>query len=227
MIPIKNSAGINRMRQLKAMINKNIILKKRNMCNLVFELVFPFGCGLILFYIGYMFRCDPNNYPDTPGYCDTDVAKRTARTVNSIMIPIIMTLAIAIIFSFSGRFILTNIVADKETKMRETLRIMSLSRLSYASSYFIVQGCITFIQAVIMASLCFWNDIIFPDGGIMLIPILTCFGLANITFCMALSCLFGDSKLANQTGGILLILPVACYMYFVSTGIPGFAAAIS
>ena len=142
MIPIKNSAGINRMRQFKAMVNKNIILKKRNCCSLVFELCFPFGCGLTLWYIGELWKCDPEKYKDNPhyppNYCDTDISKRSSRSINSIFIPIMLTIAIAIIFSFSGRFILTNIVHDKETKMRETLRIMSLSRFSYLMSYFAV-----------------------------------------------------------------------------------------
>lgn len=78
-----------------------------------------------------------------------------------------------------------------------------------------------------MASLCFWSSIIFPGGGVLIIPILLVFGLANIAFCMALSTFFSDSKLANQTGGILLILPIACYMYLISIGVPGFSAQYS
>ena len=66
MIPIKQSAGVNKCRQLKAMINKNLILKKRNTCSLVFELLFPFVCGLLLFEIQNIFTCDPEEYPSPP-----------------------------------------------------------------------------------------------------------------------------------------------------------------
>ena len=70
MIAIKNSAGVNKMRQLKAMINKNWLLKKRNMWSLVFEFCFPFGCGVLLWYIGLIFDCKPEDHPNVKGYCD-------------------------------------------------------------------------------------------------------------------------------------------------------------
>ena len=49
-----------------------------------------------------------------------------------------------------------------------------------------------------MACLCFWSDKIFPEkNGVLLIPLLALFGLANINFSMVLSTIFSDSKLAN------------------------------
>lgn len=36
---------------------------------------------------------------------------------------------------------------------------------------------------------------------------------------MAVSTLFSDSKFSNQLGGVMLILPLGAYMYFMSTGI--------
>ena len=50
-------------------------------------------------------------------------------------------------------------------------------------------------------------------------PILILFALANITFSMAVSTLFSDSKFSNQLGGVLLFLPIGVYLYLVSTGI--------
>jgi len=38
-----------------------------------------------------------------------------------------LCLFIVIAFFFSGKYILTNVVADKENKMRETLKIMGLT----------------------------------------------------------------------------------------------------
>jgi hypothetical protein len=40
--------------------------------------------------------------------------------------------------------------------------------------------------------------------------------LGNLTFSMGLSTFFSDSKLANQVGSILLILPVAIYFNIVN-----------
>ena len=43
-------------------------------------------------------------------------------------------------FSSAVSFVLTQMVRDKETKMRETLKIMSMSRGAYMFSYFQAQG---------------------------------------------------------------------------------------
>jgi hypothetical protein len=56
------------------------------------------------------------------------------------IISIALCFMVAFIFSFSGRYILSNMVTDKETKMRETLRIMGLTQFNYAFSYFTIQG---------------------------------------------------------------------------------------
>jgi len=48
--------------------------------------------------------------------------------------------------------------------------------------------------------------------------ILIVFGFANISFSMALSTAFSDSKFSNQLGGVLLVLPVAIFLYYVSVG---------
>ena len=42
-------------------------------------------------------------------------------------------------------FILNQVVADKENKMRETLKIMSMGHAAYALSYVIVQGVFALI----------------------------------------------------------------------------------
>ena len=50
----------------------------------------------------------------------------------------------------TSRFILQQVVEDKQTKMRETLRLMSLSRLAYALSYLIFQAIFALISGTII-----------------------------------------------------------------------------
>ena len=69
---------------------------------------------------------------------------------SALFIPLCLVIFIVIAFFFSGRFILTNVVADKENKMRETLKIMGLTQLNYASSFLIVQGVISVFSAIII-----------------------------------------------------------------------------
>jgi len=56
----------------------------------------------------------------------------------------------AFCYSMTVCFILNEIVADKESRMRETLRIMSLDRLSYALSFFITQGFFALFTSSVM-----------------------------------------------------------------------------
>ena len=53
-------------------------------------------------------------------------------------------------------------VEDKEKKVRETLRLMSLSRFSYGVSIFLFQSIFAFLQGVILAFGLFNNEIFWP-----------------------------------------------------------------
>ena len=54
-------------------------------------------------------------------------------------------------FSLTARFILMQMVVDKETKMRETLRIMSMKSGAYGLSYFLTQVIITIFTAIVLS----------------------------------------------------------------------------
>ena len=87
----------------------------------------PLLCGLLAGYISY-----------TP---ETNKHTNPIDYFNEISMTYLLSLSV-ITLSFAGSctFILNQIVVDKETKMRESLKIMSASRLSYTLSYFLTQG---------------------------------------------------------------------------------------
>lgn len=109
-------------------------------------------------------------------------------------------------------FILNQMVSDKETKMRETLKIMGLSRTAYGTSYLLMQGLITLLSAVIL-----WLAIVLPiqfsgndfnyltiiastRGKCSVLPLffaILLFGLNINGFAQVISTLFSDSKLAS------------------------------
>ena len=53
-------------------------------------------------------------------------------------------------FSITCRFILMQMVIDKETKMRETLKIMSMKTGAYGLSYFLTQLIFTIFIAIVL-----------------------------------------------------------------------------
>ena len=56
-------------------------------------------------------------------------------------------------------------VEDKQNKMRETLRLMSLSQSSYALSFMIFQGIIAVISGIIVASINWGNEGLFTGDA--------------------------------------------------------------
>ena len=64
--------------------------------------------------------------------------KAIQRILAAYVVPIILIVSISTIFGVSGRFILSNFVADKESKMKDSLKIMNMSQVSYSMSYLLV-----------------------------------------------------------------------------------------
>ena len=131
-------------------------------------------------------------------------------------------------------FIMNYLTVDKENKMRETLRIMGLSKTAYGLSYTLMQGIFTVFSAlVLVAGLLFplrddfgsYVNFIAPSFGHMsafyfAIAVIL-FGLSTLTFAQMLSTLYSDSKLASQTGPVLMFFPTAISMLLaVNTAFP-------
>ena len=113
------------LRQLSALINKICIIKWRLWNESIWEVIIPALCGLIGGYMSF-----------TPKVQDS-----MSDYLDSISVTYLMSLSvITMSFSSSCTFILNQIVVDKETKMRESLKIMSASRPAYTLSYFLTQG---------------------------------------------------------------------------------------
>lgn len=54
-------------------------------------------------------------------------------------------------------------VEDKANKMRESLRLMSLSKMSYAVSFVLFQSIFAIVSSIIMGLFVYNNEIIFPN----------------------------------------------------------------
>ena len=61
-----------------------------------------------------------------------------------------MTLMVPSYLSIGQRFIIQAMVEDKVNKMRESLRLMSLSRMSYTLSFFILQSVVGIYSGLVL-----------------------------------------------------------------------------
>ena len=98
---------------------------------------------------------------------------------------------------FNGSYIISGLVADKQRKVKETLRLMSLNRVAYGVSIFIFQSVFALIKGAIL-SWGFYNDACYwpvdtHEVSIKALLVVILLYFAQITFCMALSTIFSNS----------------------------------
>lgn len=103
-------------------------------------------------------------------------------------------------------------VIDKETKMRETLRIMSMRSAAYGLSYFLTQIVFITIIALIMMTTFLIKDFICSACGPGFMAAMILNGVSMTFFSMALTTVFSDSKISVQLGSLTLVLPLALFI---------------
>jgi len=135
------------------------------------------------------------------------------------MMPLLMCLYVPNLTAISSRFLIQTIVDDKQTKMRETLRIMSLSQLSYAFSFFIFQGIFAIIGGFIFGAFVINDNNLFPqdamNSSLLFMAVIILHNISTIPFAMSLSTFFDDSKVAAYMGQLFLILPMILFITLV------------
>ena len=117
-------------------------------------------------------------------------------------------------------------VAEKENKMRETLRIMSLSRVSYMLANFSSEACHACVSSMALFygyMIPMWvtpqyeGSIIYQENPQVLLIALIFNGLSLVSLSLAMSTLFFDSKVASQIGMFILFLPCCVFMFSFAT----------
>ncbi len=77
--------------------------------------------------------------------------------MGAYLIPFNLVFFAPYIFMFQSRFIIQSIVEDKKTNMKETLRLMSLTRFAYSMSFFIFQGILTAWNGIVLGIIMWGN----------------------------------------------------------------------
>ena len=116
-------------------------------------------------------------------------------------------------------------VAEKENKMRETLRIMSLSRFSYMMANFASEAahaCISSLVLFYAYMVPIWlygmsDDVLYHESPWTLLVALIFNGLSLVSLSLMMSTFFIDSKVASQIGIFVLYLPCSIFLFSFAT----------
>ncbi|XP_041821372.1 phospholipid-transporting ATPase ABCA1-like [Chelmon rostratus] len=154
-----------------------------------------------------------------PCFVDDSFLRTLARSL-----PLYMTLS----WVYSVAMIVKGIVAEKEARLKETVRIMGMRNtvywLSWAVSNMLLLGVSTLLLALILK---YGKVLQYSDPSVIFVFLLV-FCLATITQCFFISVFFSKANLAAACGGLIyfvLYLPhVLCYAW---SDVMGFGAKVA
>uniref|UniRef100_A0A8C5HDU1 P-type phospholipid transporter n=1 Tax=Gouania willdenowi TaxID=441366 RepID=A0A8C5HDU1_GOUWI len=139
-------------------------------------------------------------------------------------LPLYMTIA----WIYSVAMIVKSIVAEKEARLKETVRIMGMSSTIYWLSWLVSCGLPLAISSVLLTLVLKYGKVLQYSDPSVIFVFLMVFCLATITQCFFISVLFSKANLAAACGGLIyfvLYLPhILCYAW---REVMGFGAKVA
>ncbi|XP_051910872.1 phospholipid-transporting ATPase ABCA1-like [Hippocampus zosterae] len=119
--------------------------------------------------------------------------------------PIILPFAMALAWIYPVMRTIRDVVFEKESRMKETMKLMGLSSGTLWLSWFITSLVPSLVSIVPLAALLKWGRIVkFTSLGV-LIFFLVAFSTANIMLCFLMSTFFSKANLATVCGGLIYL----------------------
>jgi ABC-type branched-subunit amino acid transport system ATPase component len=116
----------------------------------------------------------------------------------------VFALVFVMSFFFPSFFLIRGLVVEKETRVREGIRMMGMSDLPLYAAWYTVYGAIFLVIALCVTITCAVTMFSRSDGGILFL-FFWLFGLSSMALCFALSTLFSKARLASIVGAVLFI----------------------
>ena len=126
-------------------------------------------------------------------------------------IPLFMTLA----WLFSVGMIVKGIVYEKETRLKEVMKIMRLGNSMLWTSWFITTFMLLFTAAVILSCILKFGNVLANSNLLLVVLMFVSFVFPTITFCFLVSTFFSKANLASACAGIAFFctyLPYTLYL---------------
>lgn len=142
-----------------------------------------------------------------PCYIDDKFLNAISRTL-----PLFMVLA----WIYTVSMLVKDIVYEKEKRLKEFMRVMSLSNGIHWISWFITSFSIMFFIVLILCIVLKFGDILPNSDFSTLLVFFTCFTLATITQCFLISVFFNQANLASVVAGIIYFLLYLPYTVLVN-----------
>ncbi|XP_016137357.1 ATP-binding cassette sub-family A member 2-like [Sinocyclocheilus grahami] len=124
-----------------------------------------------------------------------------------------MPLCMVISWVYSVAMMIQHIVAEKEQRLKEVMKMMGLNNAVHWVAWFITGFVQLSISVTALTAILKYGKVLLHSDPFIIWLFLTIYAIATIMFCFLVSVLYSKAKLASACGGIIYFLSYVPYMY--------------
>ncbi|XP_039660213.1 ATP-binding cassette sub-family A member 2 isoform X1 [Perca fluviatilis] len=124
-----------------------------------------------------------------------------------------MPLCMVISWVYSVAMMIQHIVAEKEQRLKEVMKMMGLNNAVHWVAWFITGFVQLSISVTALTAILKYGRVLLHSDPFIIWLFLTIYAVATIMFCFLVSVIYSKAKLASACGGIVYFLSYVPYMY--------------
>ncbi|XP_033946988.1 ATP-binding cassette sub-family A member 2 isoform X1 [Pseudochaenichthys georgianus] len=124
-----------------------------------------------------------------------------------------MPLCMVISWVYSVAMMIQHIVAEKEHRLKEVMKMMGLNNAVHWVAWFITGFVQLSISVTALTVILKYGRVLLHSDPFIIWLFLTIYAVATIMFCFLVSVIYSKAKLASACGGIIYFLSYVPYMY--------------
>ncbi|KAM3610350.1 uncharacterized protein V6R79_002902 [Siganus canaliculatus] len=124
-----------------------------------------------------------------------------------------MPLCMVISWVYSVAMMIQHIVAEKEHRLKEVMKMMGLNNAVHWVAWFITGFVQLSISVTALTAILKYGRVLLHSNPFIIWLFLTIYAVATIMFCFLVSVIYSKAKLASACGGIIYFLSYVPYMY--------------
>ncbi|XP_068617160.1 ATP-binding cassette sub-family A member 2 [Brachionichthys hirsutus] len=124
-----------------------------------------------------------------------------------------MPLCMVISWVYSVAMMIQHIVAEKEHRLKEVMKMMGLNNAVHWVAWFITGFVQLSISVTALTAILKYGRVLLHSNAFIIWLFLTIYAVATIMFCFLVSVIYSKAKLASACGGIIYFLSYVPYMY--------------
>ncbi|XP_075241054.1 phospholipid-transporting ATPase ABCA1-like isoform X2 [Convolutriloba macropyga] len=126
--------------------------------------------------------------------------------------PLFMTLA----WLFSVGMIVKGIVYEKETRLKEVMKVMGLGNTIHWISWFVTSFVILFSAGFVLSFILKFGDVLAKSNVFVIMFVFFSYVIPTITFCFLISVFFSRANLASAVAGITFFVFYLPYVLYIA-----------